>query len=219
MKKMILIFFVGVIITIVVYYHTINKRIDVLVIGDSVATGDTLYGNSGVSYNLFLKEYLTNKKLGNYDLTYTKNNMTVRDFNYQFNENKEINDKHLQNRIKEAEIIIISLGQDELISNSKINNLRNSERKIFYENYKKMLNNLRKISSRDIFVIGFFGDKINQIEEIEKSLINMSKNLNVKYIKLNEIICENDYYDNNNLHLNYEGHKKIFELLKSEIRL
>lgn len=219
MKKLVFIFLVGVIITIIIYNYTINKKVDVFVIGDSVATGDTLYGNSGVSFNLFLKEYLIKKNLGNYDLTYTKNNMTVRDFNYQYDENNEINDKHLQSRIKDAEIIIISLGQDELVSNSKINNLRNSERKEFYENYKMLLTNLRKITTEKIYIIGFFGDKINQIEEIESNLINMSKNFNSEYLKISKIISKYDYFDNNYLHLNYEGHKKIFELLKSEIRL
>ena len=40
--------------------------------------------------------------------------MTVRDFNYQINENNKINDKHLQNRIAEAEIIIIAIGLNML---------------------------------------------------------------------------------------------------------
>lgn len=219
MKKLIFIFTIGVLGTVLIYNYTVNKKIDVLIIGDSVATGDTIYGNSGISYNLFFKQYMADKKLGNYDVTYTNNNMTTRDFNYQFTENNEINDKHLQNRIKDAEIIIISLGQDELVGNSKINNLRNLERKEFYENYNKMLSNIRLISNESIYVIGFYGDIINQLNEIESKLINISKNFDSKYLKISNIISDEDYFDDTKIHLNYEGHKKIFELLKSNIEI
>lgn len=217
MKKIFLIFILSVIISIIIYDYTNNKKIDILIIGDSVASGDTIYGNSGISYNLFLKEYLKNKNLGNYDLTYVKNNMTVRDFNYQFNENNEINDKHLQNRIKEAEIVIISLGQDELIGNSRINNLKNIGRKQFYESYKTLLSNIRKISNEKIYIIGYYGNKINQLNEIENNLTKIANKYNCKYLKMSNIILETDYFDSEKTHLNYKGHKKIFKKLKSEL--
>lgn len=217
MKKIFLFLILSVIISIIIYDYTKNKKLDILIIGDSVASGDTIYGNSGISYNLFLKEYLKNKNLRNYDLTYVKNNMTVRDFNYLFSENNEINDKHLQNRIKEAEIIIISLGQDELVGNSKINNLKNIERKQFYNSYKKLLLNIRKISNEKIYIIGYFGNKINQLNEIENNLIKIANKYNCKYLKINNIILEADYFDSEKTHLNYKGHKKIFMKLKSEI--
>ena len=217
MKKIFLFLILSVIISIIIYDYTKNKKLDILIIGDSVASGDTIYGNSGISYNLFLKEYLKNKNLRNYDLTYVKNNMTVRDFNYLFSENNEINDKHLQNRIKEAEIIIISLGQDELVGNSKINNLKNIERKQFYNSHKKLLLNIRKISNEKIYIIGYFGNKINQLNEIENNLIKIANKYNCKYLKINNIILEADYFDSEKTHLNYKGHKKIFMKLKSEI--
>ena len=217
MKKIFLFLILSVIISIIIYDYTKNKKLDILIIGASVASGDTIYGNSGISYNLFLKEYLKNKNLRNYDLTYVKNNMTVRDFNYLFSENNEINDKHLQNRIKEAEIIIISLGQDELVGNSKINNLKNIERKQFYNSYKKLLLNIRKISNEKIYIIGYFGNKINQLNEIENNLIKIANKYNCKYLKINNIILEADYFDSEKTHLNYKGHKKIFRKLKSEI--
>lgn len=216
MKKLFLICLIGIIATIFIYKNTFNKKLDVLVIGDSVATGDTIYGNSGISYNLFLKDYLSNKNLGNYDVTYTKNNMTVRDFNYQITENNEIDDKHLQNRIKESEIIIISLGQDELVGNSKINNLQNLERRTFYEEYKSLLSNLRDITQKPIYIIGFYGKYINQLPEIEKNIYNIAQNLNCKYLYISDVISSEDYFDNTYLHLNYAGHKKIFKKLQSQ---
>lgn len=219
MKKILLILLIGIIATMFIYNYTVNKKNDILIIGDSVATGDTAYGNSGISYNLFLKEYLTSKKLGNYDITYTKSNMTVRDFNYQIVENNEIDDKHLQNRIKESEIIIISLGQDELIANSQINNLKNIDRKEFYEQYKELLSNLRTITKKPIYIIGFYGNIINQLQEIEKNIQNIALNQNCKYIKISNEINLSDYFDDTLLHLNYEGHKKIFNQIRKEITL
>ena len=219
MKKIVIIFFVGIIISILIYriYH--YKKTDILIIGDSIATGDTVYGNSGVSFNLYLKDYLKNKNLGNYDTTYTKNNMTVKEFNYQFEENNEVNDKHLQNRINEAEIIIIALGQDELISKSKIDYLKSNERKEFYKNYEILLTNLKSVSKGKIYIIGFYSNKINQIDEIEQKLSKMAQKYISKYLKINSVLSKYDYFDNNNYHLNYKGHKKIFEVLKEQIRL
>lgn len=218
MKKLLIIFFVGTIISILIYNITRYKKTDILIIGDSIATGDTIYGNSGINFNLYLKDYLKDKNLGNYDLTYTKNNLTIKDFNYQFTENNEINDKHIQNRISESEIIIIALGQDELISKSMINRLKYNDRKEFYKNYEQLLINLRNVSKKDIFIIGFYSDKINQLNEIENNIISVSQKYNVNYIKINNVISKNDLFDKNS-HLNYKGHKKIFELLKEQIRL
>lgn len=217
MKKMFFIFLIGIIFTVVIYKYTVNKKVDVLVIGDSVATGDTMYGNSGISYNLFLKEYLSTKPLGKYDITYTKNNMTVRDFNYQISENNEIDDKHLQSRIKDAEIIIVSLGQDELVGNSKINNLQNLERKEFYEDYNNLLSNLRSITQKRIYIIGFYGQNINQLSEIENNINNISKKYNCRYIYISDFIMVEDYFDEKGLHLNYKGHKKIFNKIKDKL--
>lgn len=218
MKKILIIFFVGTIISILIYNITRYKKTDILIIGDSVATGDTIYGNSGINFNLYLKDYLKDKNLGNYDLTYTKNNLTIKDFNYQFTENNEINDKHIQNRISESEIIIIALGQDELISKSMINRLKYNDRKEFYKNYEQLLINLRNVSKKDIFIIGFYSDIINQLNEIENNITSISQKYNVNYIKINNVISKNDLFDKNS-HLNYKGHKKIFELLKEQIRL
>ena len=218
MKKLLIIFFIGTIISILIYNITRYKKTDILIIGDSIATGDTIYGNSGINFNLYLKDYLKDKNLGNYDLTYTKNNLTIKDFNYQFTENNEINDKHIQNRISESEIIIIALGQDELISKSMINRLKYNDRKEFYKNYEQLLINLRNVSKKDIFIIGLYSDKINQLNEIENNIISISQKYNVNYIKINNVISKNDLFDKNS-HLNYNGHKKIFELLKEQIRL
>lgn len=219
MKKLIFIFILGVIITIAIYRITVTNKIDVMVIGDSVATGDTFYGNTGISFNLYLKNYLKDKSLRNYDITYTKNNMTIEDFYYKLIQNNEINEKHLQNLVKESEIIIISLGQDELVENSKINNLKNIERKEFYKNYNLILKKLREITTKPIYLIGFYGTVINQINEIENNMKVLCKNNNVRFITIKENINDSDYVDYTKNHLNYQGHKKIFDAIEKELSL
>lgn len=219
MKKIIIFFGLSIFICILIYKYTMDTLIDILVLGDSISTGDTSYGSSGVNYNLFLKEYLSTKKLRNYDMTYTKNNLTIKELNYQLKENNEINNKHIQNRIKEAEIIIISLGQDELAIKTFNNNLNNSARKDFYEDYKELLKSLRKITNKKIFILGIFGPKINELKEIEQNLHTISKNYSCTYIKLSEKINEKDYFDSEKTHLNYNGHKKISRLIINNLNL
>lgn len=219
MKKAFFFFIIGIIISILIYNQTVNKKLDVLVIGDSLATGNTLYGNSGISYNLYLKEYLSKYNLGKYDLEYTKTNMTIKDFIYYVDENNEINDKHLQTRIKEAEIIIISLGQDELVGNSQINNLNYQRREEFYTSYNSLFNKIRKINKKKVYILGFYGSHINNLDEIETNIKKISKRYNINYIKIKDFVNEEDYFDHKLIHLNYKGHKKIFEQLKKELTL
>lgn len=219
MKKLIGIFGVGVVVTILIYKVTVTNKIDVMVIGDSVATGDTIYGNSGVSFNLFLKDYLKKKNLRNYNLNYAKNNKTVSEFYYELNQNNEINEKHLQNLVKESEIIIIALGQDELVGNSKINNLKNIERRDFYRDYNSMLKKIRTITKKQIYLIGYYGSSINQLTEIERNIKIIAQNNNCNYLSIQKFINEDDYIAEEQTHLNYKGHQKIFRIIKQELAL
>lgn len=205
--------------SILIYYNRENEKIDVIIFGDSVATGDTRYGNAGISYTLYLKEYLSGYNLGNYDLTYTKNNMTTSDMIYQIDKNNEINKKHLQYRIKESELIIISLGQDELTAKSLINSLNISERQEFYENYKNLIYKIRKVTKNPIYIIGFYNEKINNIDDVENHLKDIALKNNCVYVSIKENIKNEDYFDSSFFHLNYEGQRKIFLALKKELTL
>lgn len=219
MKKLIVIFGIGALIAILIYKITVINKIDVLVVGDSVATGDTLYGNSGVSFNLFLKDYLKDKRLRHYNINYTQNNKTLKDFYYELNQNEEINEKHLQNLVKDSDIIIIALGQDELVNNSNINNLKNINRKNFYQDYQKVLIKIREITQNPIYLVGYYGNTINQLNEIEKSIKVIAQNQNCQYISISNLITTDDYVDSTFIHLNHKGHRKIFEQIKKELAL
>lgn len=205
--------------TFFIYKITNENNLDVMIIGDSVATGHTTYGNNSTTFNLYLKKYLENKNLRNYDINYTKNNTTITDISYKLIKNNKIDNKNIQNIIKESEIIIIALGQDELVRNSQINNLKNIDRRLFYEEYKQLLKNIRKITQKPIYVIGFFGPNINHLTEIENNIKLLCSNNDVTYISVKNVILEDNYADLNFLHLNTQGYKKIFNALTKELSL
>ena len=205
--------------TFFIYKITNENNLDVMIIGDSVATGHTIYGNNSTTFNLYLKKYLENKNLRNYDINYTKNNTTIADISYKLIKNNKIDNKNIQNIIKESEIIIIALGQDELVRNSQINNLKNLDRRLFYEEYKHLLKNIRKITQKPIYVIGFFGPNINHLTEIENNIKLLCSNNDVTYISVKNVILEDDYADLTFLHLNTQGYKKIFNALTKELSL
>lgn len=219
MKKILIIIIIAILLSILTYFITVQKKIDVIVIGDSVATGETFYGNLGISFNYYLKDYLKNYKLGNYDTNYTKNNMTIKEITLKIRDNIEINHHHIQETIKTSEYIIIALGQDELVNNSRINNLQNIKRKEFYSDYTNLLSEIRAITKKPIFIIGFFGKNIHQLNEIEKNMQIVANNNECHYINIKHLINEKSYFDSKREHLNYLGHNAIFNQIKNGFSL
>ena len=136
MKKALIIFIIGSFISIFIYKICVQNKYDVLVIGDSIVTGDTKYGNSGITFNLFLKDDLKKKHLGNYNLSFSKNNLGLKNLLTNIKENIELNNNHIQKAIKDSELIIIAIGEDELVLNSEINNVNRIYRKKYYEDFK-----------------------------------------------------------------------------------
>ncbi len=216
MKKALIIFIIGSFISIFIYKICVQNKYDVLVIGDSIVTGDTKYGNSGITFNLFLKEYLKKKHLGNYNLSFSKNNLGLTNLLTNIKENIELNNNHIQKAIKDSELIIIAIGEDELVLNSEINNVNRIYRKKYYEDFKELLIYFRKITTSKILILGYYGDNINQIKEINLNIKQIANNYNCVYVELNKVINKGDYFLNNKIHLNYNGHQKIFnEIMKN----
>ena len=61
--KLIIIILVSVILTYFIYFYNKDKKITIMAMGDSVASGETSYNIDGISYNDYLKEYFKSKHL------------------------------------------------------------------------------------------------------------------------------------------------------------
>lgn len=218
MKKLLFIFILGAFITIIIYYRTNNKKIDIMVIGDSVASGETTYGNLGISFNMYLKEYYKTNNLDSYNTDYSYINNSVTEVITKINENTEKNQKPIQRVIKEAEIIIIALGEDELSILNEKNLLNNLERRDYIANYEELLKEIRHISQNKIIVVSLFGN-LNQLNWLNKKIKNIAINNDCNYLDIQNIIKKEHYFDNKDNHLNHYGQKVIFNEIKKELSL
>ena len=98
-----------------IYTKTEGNKKNYLVIGDSLSKGINEYGVVSYGYSDFIKDYLENKKnLKNYNKTYTDVNYKVSDIVKILEYNESKNNISLNRLIKEADIITISLGIDEI---------------------------------------------------------------------------------------------------------
>ena len=122
-KKIILICLLGIAATIFIYYTTINNKVKLLTLGDGLASGMTAYNVSGYSYSDYLKDYYKKQNhLQYYNNSFAEANKNTYQLLTELKTNKPININGkkvtLQQAIKEANVIILAIGLDELANKS-----------------------------------------------------------------------------------------------------
>ena len=89
--KIVVITIIGAALTILIYNIAQNHKINLLALGDGIASGMTAYNVNGYSYNDYLKEeYKNNHKLNKY-YEFASTGKTVKELIYEIKDNKTIN--------------------------------------------------------------------------------------------------------------------------------
>ena len=186
MKKLSIIIFISTIFIYLIYMINNQSKLNVLSIGDIYSNGyDTNYYPS---YNDYYKDYLND--YDNYDLiTFNNVNETYNDIN----NNIEINNKHIKKIIKDANIIILNIGIEELNNANIINsNFINK----YLLNYEQLLKALIRINKK-IVVINLPGNL--NINDRYRLIINDYLDGLVSKYKLNIIDVRNESLNNINI--------------------
>ena len=232
--KILYYFLIGLIIFII-YVLFVNKKINYVVIGDSVANGTNSYNVIDYSYSDYIADFLRNKnKLLRYSNEFTDDNLTYSQLLSDLINNKEVivNSKkvNLNHVLRESDLVTLSVGQKEI--NLSISDISNINFEIInIEEYKKLIKELKKYAKNKIIVTGFYNSRPYDLEN--KQLIDMKIKLLNKRLKQ---ICDNEkvtfidlfyeisgntnYFPNpNSMNINIFGQKKIFEKIINSCKI
>lgn len=220
-KKIILICFIGILATILIYYTTINNKVKLLTLGDGLASGMTAYNVNGYSYTDYLKDYYKKKNhLQSYNNIFTEANITSLELLNNIKNNKEstLNEKNItiQQAIKNSNVIILAIGLDELASKSLDSKITNKDLSLYYDNVKEILKIIRKINHEKVILIGIYqAYNINNLDKINNNLLKIANSYEVEFLDIAKFINNKEYFFNDtSYYINYKGHKKTSEELK-----
>ena len=208
-----------------IYNKTVDNKLYYLTIGDALSKGTNAYGVSSYGYNDYVKDFLySQKKLKEYNKTFTNNDYRITDILkiLEYNEKKE--DYSLNRLIKQADIITISLGMNEIYYKLEKNN-QNMYTYIdtIINDYSKLMSYINKFHHEYVFVLGYY-NTIGEYQDV----------FNYANYKLKQICEENGFIyidlatilDNNPLYLaqkktfipNERGYEKISQIIVEKIK-
>ncbi len=218
-NKILLIIIISSIITYLIFFNYKSKKINIVSIGDGIASGETSYNLEGISYNDYLKEYFNSKKLlNNYNNSLTSKNYNLLHLNNDIDNNININ-SHLkiQQLIHNANIITISIGEEELTKLSLTNDLNDNTIKDFIKNYDYLINKIKELSDAKIFIISFYINNYlsnSNVIILNANLLNIAHKYNASLININDLLINKDYFFNKkDYYFNYKAHQEIADMI------
>lgn len=210
-KKKLVIFFLAIVIIYLIYKFTYKESYTYLSIGDDLAKGHTPFNTYGDSYTDYLYDYLKSRKK-EYKLNsdFIEEDLRIKDLITKIKNADTSGGKTLTNAIKEANIITLSIGSEELFSKLRSNyELYTTNNKKIFEYIDEMMDNLnelitemQKIKKNDIYLIGYYNPLINNDEASLESIFNyidiklkvIEKEHKIHYISIYEEFKKKSYY-------------------------
>lgn len=208
-----------------IYNKTIDNKVYYLTIGDSLSKGTNEYGVVHYGYNDYVKDYLKqNKLIKNYNKVFTNNDYRIIDIikTLEYNEMKE--GYSLNRLIKQADIITMSLGMNELYYK-----LQKDNQNIYtyidnmISNYNKILNYISKFHDKKVFILGYYnvtGSNDDVFTYANYKLQEVCNKHSYTYIELSTHLSNNPKYftNNHNFIPNNVGYKKISQIIVENLK-
>lgn len=224
-KKIILILLVGSILTILIYYFNKDtSKVNFLALGDGLSTGMTPYHVEGYDFNDYLVEYLNeNNNLENYYKSFNETDETINNLLTKIRMNIESLDKKIKIKqaIKEADLITIAIGMDELNNYASKNNLGSTKIKGYLKKYEELLKIVTNLNDKKKIIVGLYStNRINQtkINKINDELNKLAQKYKLEFIDIAEITKNLEYFSlPNNYYLNYQGQEFIYLKIKQKL--
>ncbi|MGM9882203.1 MAG: SGNH/GDSL hydrolase family protein [Bacilli bacterium] len=208
-----------------IYNITIDKKIFYLTIGDFLSRGINEFGVVSYGYNDYIRDYLnSSNKLKEYNKVFTDNDYQVEDILriLEYNEKKE--GYSLNRLIKEADIITISLGMNEIyykINKGNQNTYTYIDKMI--NNYNTILTYVNKFHHDKVYVLGYY-NSLGREEDIfnyaNYKLKEICTKQNVIYVDLSQILDNNPKYLPKlpNFNPNIAGYEKISQIIVENLK-
>lgn len=193
--KLIILLFISFLMAIIIYFVFRKKEINYLFIGDNMSFNVSYDFNDYYIHdnkNIYYKKYLDNYLIIDEEI----NKLTSNEGNINY-------------YIRNADILVISLGTSEL------NNYQNINEEITL-NYLKDVYNLllrvRKINKKKIVFINMYDEKY---ELLNKKLREYSDSFNILYIDINDV--NSVFISNNRTMLPNESQEIVYKLIKEYV--
>ena len=216
-----------------------NDKIYYLALGDSVAEGINEEGLVGKGYADFIKEYLDDEgRLKFYTKRFAKSGYTIDDLKNDIENNSmiEVNGKkiYIQDALKEADLITLTIGANDLIHGLDLNNYTTKlayldetkkELDAILEKLEGLIELIRQYNDKQLLVTGYYNpfpnleDHWEELSELVEyfnfGVENICLRSEIKYVDLFHIL----YRDSKALPNQYNIHPSQYgyELIAKEM--
>lgn len=181
-----------------IYYKTVNTTYNITTIGDSLSMGINSYGIKGYSYGEYVKDELYNRKDNIiYNDYYSSKEQTIFNITNTLKQTSSI-----RNVISESDLLMITLGYNDLVfymsieekmNDSKYNLIINKIKK----NYNEMINEIRKYYHEKIVIVSY-PIQNSENKYIENGIIDLNNilksNEGIIYIDTNELLSKREKF-------------------------
>ncbi len=218
-KKKLVIFFLAIISLFFIYKLNYNETKTYLSLGDSLAKGHTPFDTFGTSYTDYLFDYLKNTK--NYttlNTSFIEEDLRIKDLILLIKSNEIKNGITLSSIIKNADLITLSIGSEEIFSKLRSNELLLSltNNKIYeiidemFIELNDLIKEMRLLTKKPIYLIGLY-NIIEITDENETKIDSIFNYLKLKYQNLEKEykIYYVDIYEGFKNNENFLPNKKI----------
>lgn len=216
--KIIIILFICVLFTILVYFFSLKNSIDYLALGDGVASGETPYNIKGISFNDY---FIENNHIKSYNENYSYKNNTIEKLINDINNNVKSDNKYLKQLIYEADVITIAIGMDETIKYSLTNDLNDEYIKKYCNNYERLIKILTNLNKKEIIIISLYNHssiKTKDIIILNSMISNIADKYKCKFINISSFFKEDIYIlDNKSYYFSHKVHYKIYQMIENTI--
>lgn len=216
MKKIILILILFLSIWFI-YNNTVDDKINYLVLGNDLSMGED-------NYSLYVRDYLNSKNiLGDYNSSFVDLDLRITDLinKIKYNDSVSINYKTvgINMLLKNADIITISIGMNELYYKLGINNENiYTYIKDMVSDLEELFNLINRYNHKKVFVINYYN-----INNYNKDIFNylnyyleeLCKKEDFEYVDVSEVLDNNiiNYENSGNFYLNRYGNKLIGDFI------
>lgn len=212
-----------------IYNLTIDNELFYLSIGDGIAKGITDDGNvSEYNYTDSIKNYLTSKnKLKGFNNSFVNKDYRITDLLriIKYKEEIVVNNDHISinELLKKADIVTISLGMNELYYKILVdNNNIYSYIDGMLSDMELLLKEVDRYNHKKVIVLGYYNTTNNNqdiFNYVNYKLKNIVNKRGFEFVDVDKIINNNtNYFTNNtNFYLNNGGYQKISQIIVEKI--
>lgn len=212
-----------------IYNLTIDNELFYLSIGDGIAKGITDDGNvSEYNYTNSIKNYLTSKnKLKGFNNSFVDKDYRITDLLriIKYKEEIVVNNDHISinELLKKADIVTISLGMNELYYKILVdNNNIYSYIDGMLSDMELLLKEVDRYNHKKVIVLGYYNTTDNNkdiFNYVNYKLKNIVNKRGFEFVDVDKIInnITNYFTNNTNFYLNNGGYQKISQIIVEKI--